>query len=202
MTLPEKLPKVRQFLQSVIDAGEGPRIVCLCGSSKWPEIHMEVMMNETLAGRIVVPMGLYGHANFPAGAREATNDGDEATEVKQLLDRLHFAKIDLSDEILVVNVGGYIGNSTKREIEYAKTRGKGVRWLECDEESEIPSRPLSRTLSQLMAKGLLLALDILSHTAASETCADEAFACNHPSDADDAIQGILDLFPNDMLTST
>jgi hypothetical protein len=95
---------------------------------------MRVMMQETLAGRIVVPMGLYGHADFPAGAREATNDGDEATEVKQLLDRLHFAKIDLADEIFVVNVGGYIGSSTKREVGYAKAHGKGVRWLEAGGE--------------------------------------------------------------------
>jgi hypothetical protein len=95
---------------------------------------MRVMMAETLAGRIVVPMGLYGHADFPTGAREATNDGDEATPVKQMLDRLHFAKIDLADEILVVNVGGYIGTSTKREVAYAKAHGKGVRWLQAGGE--------------------------------------------------------------------
>ena len=47
-----------------------------------------------------------------------------------MLDRLHLQKIDLADEILVVNVGGYIGNSTKREIQYAKDTGKGVRYLE------------------------------------------------------------------------
>jgi hypothetical protein len=110
--------------------GEKTKVVCLCGSSKYPEIHFRVMMQETLAGRIVIPMGLYGHADFPLGAKAATNDGDEATEVKQMLDRLHFEKIDLADEILVVNVGGYIGSSTKREIEYAITTGKGVRYLE------------------------------------------------------------------------
>lgn len=87
------------------------------------------MMDETLAGNIVIPMGLYGHADFPSGARAATNDGDESTEVKQMLDRLHFAKIDLSDEILVVNVGGYFGASTSREIAYAESKGKTVRFL-------------------------------------------------------------------------
>lgn len=91
---------------------------------------MRKMMEETLAGRIVIPMGLYGHADFPAGAKAATNDGDESTAVKQMLDRLHFAKIDLADEILVMNVGGYIGSSTKREIAYAESAGKPVRYLE------------------------------------------------------------------------
>jgi len=99
---------------------------------------MEVMMAETLAGKIVIPMGLYGHADFPTGAKEATNDGDESTEVKQMLDRLHFAKIDLADEILVVNVGGYVGSSTKREIAYAKKHGKRVRFLEENRQDRPP----------------------------------------------------------------
>ena len=91
---------------------------------------MRAMMTETLAGRIVIPMGLYGHTDFPTGARTATNDGDESTEVKQMLDRLHFAKINLADEILVVNVGGYIGSSTNREIAHAKASGKTIRYTE------------------------------------------------------------------------
>lgn len=105
-----------------------PIVVCLCGSSKWPEAHMRAMMSETLAGKIVIPMGLYGHADFPEGARAATSDGDELTAVKQMLDRLHFAKIDLADEIMVVRVAGYFGNSTRREIEYARAHGKRVRF--------------------------------------------------------------------------
>lgn len=116
--------------------GEEIVTVCLCGSSKWPEIHMRVMMEETLSGRIVIPMGLYGHADFPTGARAATNDGDESTEVKQMLDRLHFAKIDRSEEILVVRVDGYIGSSTAREIEYAESKGKKVRFW--DEKAPTP----------------------------------------------------------------
>lgn len=110
--------------------GEKPRVVCLCGSSKHPEIHMRLMMDETLAGRIVIPMGLYGHADFPAGAKAATNDGDESTSVKQMLDRLHFSKIDLADEILVVRMDGYIGSSTSREIEYANSTSKTIRFYD------------------------------------------------------------------------
>jgi hypothetical protein len=106
-----------------------PTVVCLCGSSKYPEHHMKAMMEETLAGKIVIPMGLYGHADFPPGARKATGDADDTGQVKQMLDKLHFARIDLADEILVVNVNGYVGNSTAREIEYAKNKGIKVRYL-------------------------------------------------------------------------
>lgn len=115
---------------SAQEAGAKPVVVCLCGSSKHPELHMRVMMDETLAGRIVIPMGLYGHADFPSGAKAATNDGDESTAVKQMLDTLHHRKIDVADEVLVVRVAGYIGNSTRREIEYAESKGKHVRYFD------------------------------------------------------------------------
>ena len=103
-------------------------VVCLCGSSRWPDLHHRVMMEETLAGNIVIPMGLYGHADYPPGAKAITNDGDEATAVKQMLDRLHFQKIDLADEIIVVSEDGYFGSSTRREIAYAAAKGKRVRY--------------------------------------------------------------------------
>jgi hypothetical protein len=51
-------------------------------------------------------------------------------EVKEKLDKLHLAKIDISDEILVINCNKYIGNSTRKEIEYAKRQGKKVNYLE------------------------------------------------------------------------
>ncbi len=112
------------------------KIICLCGSSKFVNQHHQVMMDETLKGAIVIPMGLYGHADYPKGAREATGDADEGVEVKQLLDRLHFEKIDLADEIFVVDLAGYIGNSTGREIEYAKRNGKRVRYYSKEYEKE------------------------------------------------------------------
>ena len=90
-------------------------------------------MDETLAGNIVIPMGLYGHADYPTGARAATNDGDESTAVKQMLDRLHFQKINLANEIIVVTKDGYIGDSTRREIAHAEATGKRVRYWPNDE---------------------------------------------------------------------
>jgi hypothetical protein len=115
-------------------------VVCLCGSSRWPELHHRVMMEETLAGNIVIPMGLYGHADYPPGAKAATNDGDESTAVKQMLDRLHFAKIDLADEIIVVSEDGYFGSSTRREIAYAAAQGKRVRYWQNAQALAQPGR--------------------------------------------------------------
>ena len=92
--------------------------------------HAEANMRETLAGRIVVGMGLFGHADYPPGSKSITGDGDESGTVKQQLDELHLRKIDLADEVLVLNVGGYVGSSTKREIAYAEANGKTVRWWE------------------------------------------------------------------------
>jgi hypothetical protein len=109
---------------------ERPTVVCLCGSSRWPYAHMAVMMRETLAGNIVIPMGCYGHADFPTGAKQATSDGDEADAVKQMLDQLHFRKIDLADQVIVVMVDSVIGNSTRREIAYAESQGKLVRYVD------------------------------------------------------------------------
>ncbi len=56
-------------------------------------------------------------------------DIDEKT--KKMLDEMHKQKIDMSDEIYVINVGGYIGESTKNEIEYAKAKSKKINYLEC-----------------------------------------------------------------------
>lgn len=107
-----------------------PTIVCLCGSSRFRTTFEVAAMYEALQGRIVVGPGLYGHDDYPAGARALTNDGDDANATKQALDALHLRKIDLADEVLVLNVGGYVGDSTAREIQYARLRGKRIRYLE------------------------------------------------------------------------
>src|SRR5260221_13804764 len=99
---------------------EKPVIVCLCGSMRFSEMFRYVNQRETLAGKIVLAPGCF--------------QGDAVLEVlpgmKQRLDELHLHKIALADEILVVNVGGYIGESTRREIAYARQQGKRIRWLE------------------------------------------------------------------------
>lgn len=106
---------------------ERPTIVCLCGSTRFGEAFRKANLEETLAGRIVLSIGCnmksdeetFGHLS-----------DDELREVKQRLDELHLRKIDLADEILVLNVDGYVGESTTREVLYARRMGKRVRWLE------------------------------------------------------------------------
>jgi hypothetical protein len=97
-----------------------PTIVCLCGSTRFPDAWRNANRDETLAGRIVLSVGLLGH-----------QEGlDMNGPVKAMLDDLHKRKIDLADEVLVLNVGGYVGASTRSEIEYAAAAGKPVRYLE------------------------------------------------------------------------
>jgi PAS domain-containing protein len=76
----------------------------------------------------VISVGLFGHS----GDSEVWDGMDEGTlsKTKEMLDDMHKRKIDMADEILVINVGGYIGSSTKSEIEYAKKTGKPVNYLE------------------------------------------------------------------------
>ncbi|RWP64899.1 hypothetical protein [Mesorhizobium sp.] len=106
-----------------------PKVITLCGSSRFPTAFHIVNAHLSMLGHVVISLGLYGHADQPAGARFLTSDGNEQTTEKRNLDQLHFRKIDVSDGIFVINVGGYIGSSTRREIEYARSQGKSVEWL-------------------------------------------------------------------------
>lgn len=100
----------------------GPyKIITLCGSTRFKEQYLEAQKRLTLEGNIVISVGLFGHS----GDDEVWAEGTKA-----MLDDMHKRKIDLADEIFVVNVGGYIGESTRSEIEYAKSQGKDVKYLE------------------------------------------------------------------------
>ena len=106
-----------------------PTVTTLCGSTRFPDAFALANMHLSLMGRVVIGLGMQGHADEPRGARFLTNDGDDNTPEKRGLDELHFRKIDLSDGIYVVNVGGYVGSSTRREIAYAVDHGKTVEWM-------------------------------------------------------------------------
>jgi len=97
-----------------------PLVVCLCGSTRFKDAFINAMRDETLSGKIILSVGLFGHIEGL--------DMNGAT--KKMLDELHLRKIDMSDEVFVLNVGGYIGESTKKEIEYSIASGKKVRYLE------------------------------------------------------------------------
>jgi hypothetical protein len=89
---------------------------------------MEVQKRLTLEGNIVISVGLFGHS----GDHEVWENMDEGTltATKEMLYDMHKRKIDMADEIFVINVGGYIGESTRSEIKYAIVHGKTVRYLE------------------------------------------------------------------------
>lgn len=103
-------------------------VVTLCGSTRFKEQFMEAQKRLTLEGNIVISVGLFGHSSD----QEVWENMDEGTltKTKEMLDDMHKRKIDMADEIFVINVNGYIGDSTCSEIEYAKAHGKKVRYLE------------------------------------------------------------------------
>ena len=104
------------------------KVITLCGSTKFKEEFYEVQKRLTLEGNIVISVGLFGHS----GDSEVWDGMDEVTlsKTKEMLDDMHKRKIDMADGIYVINVGGYIGESTRSEIEYAKALGKAVDYLE------------------------------------------------------------------------
>ena len=104
------------------------KVITLCGSTRFKDEYLETQKRLTLEGNIVISVGLFGHS----GDNEVWENMDEGTltKTKEMLDDMHRRKIDMADEIYVINVGGYIGSSTRSEIEYAQTTGKTVRYLE------------------------------------------------------------------------
>ncbi len=107
--------------------GEYP-VVTLCGSTRFKDQFMEAQKRLTLEGKIVISVGLFGHS----GDSEVWDGMDEGTltKTKEMLDDMHKRKIDMADSIYVINVGGYIGDSTRSEIAYAIEHGKKVEYLE------------------------------------------------------------------------
>lgn len=99
-------------------------VITLCGSSRFKEEFAQANERLTLEGKLVFSMGVFGHH-----LTEEQKQEKFTPEIKEDLDKLHFDKIDRSDGIFVVNVGGYIGFSTGREIHYAKKKGKTIAYL-------------------------------------------------------------------------
>lgn len=97
------------------------KVITLCGSTRFKEQFLAAQKRLTLEGNIVISVGLFGHS----GDSEAMSP-----ETKTMLDDMHKRKIDMADEIFVINVNGYIGASTRSEIDYAAAHGKPVRYLE------------------------------------------------------------------------
>ena len=97
------------------------KVITLCGSTKFKDEFLKEQKRLTLEGNIVISVGLFGHS----GDNEVWTDG-----TKEMLDDMHKRKIDMADEIFVVNKNGYIGQSTRSEIEYATMMNKVVKYME------------------------------------------------------------------------
>lgn len=103
-----------------------PEIVCLCGSTRFYEAFQEANYRLTLEGKIILTVGFYMHTPQTVHGQSLGC----TPEQKIQMDELHKRKIDLCDRVLVLNVGGYIGESTRGEIEYAHAHGKQISFLE------------------------------------------------------------------------
>ncbi len=108
-----------------------PKIVCICGSTKFKEGFLEANAKLTMASIIVVTVGQFGHSDGVEHSRKQ----------KAKLDVLHLHKIDVADEILVVNEDGYIGESTEREIAYAESLGMKVRYMYQSSDGKYVKKP-------------------------------------------------------------
>ena len=97
------------------------KVITLCGSTRFKDAFLETQKRLTLEGNIVISVGLFGHSGDDEVWKEGT---------KEMLDNMHKRKIDMSDGIFVINVGGYIGDSTRSEIDYAIKNGKTVEYLD------------------------------------------------------------------------
>ncbi len=96
-----------------------PTMICLCGSTKFKHDFERVAREQTLKGRIVLTLALFSKA-----------DGETLEpEQRTLLQHLHRHKIKMSDEILVVNPDGKVGNSTQSDIEFAMSLDKRIEYL-------------------------------------------------------------------------
>ncbi|MFD0710516.1 hypothetical protein [Paenibacillus sp. GCM10027626] len=102
------------------------KVITLCGSTKFKKQFEQANAYLTLQGNVVIGLAFFEQS-----------EGFQIThEQAELLGNIHFKKIDLSDEIFIIDVDGYIGNSTRKEIEYAKKKGKAIRYYS---DGEIPA---------------------------------------------------------------
>ena len=111
-------------------------VITLCGSTRFRKEFETAQKQLTLAGIIVISVGLFGHA----GDEEVWEgmDEDTVTETKLMLDHMHKRKIDMADGICVINVNGYVGSSTRSEIAYAAAHGKTITYLEAPPAGRCP----------------------------------------------------------------
>jgi len=108
------------------------KIITLCGSTRFKDDFTRIQEELTLKGHIVISVVFFSNADGKCG--NVLTD-----EVKAMLDDMHKRKIDMADEIYVINKGGYIGDNTKSEIEYAIGAHKKISYLEGYDDKDTAS---------------------------------------------------------------
>lgn len=112
-----------------------PEVVCICGSTRFADTHAIIRWELEKQGKIVLMINYLPHWYAEEQGWNGHDHFGEAAGLKDHLDELHLRKIDISDRVFVVNVDGYIGESTRNEIEYAEATGKPVQYLEPIEQA-------------------------------------------------------------------
>ncbi len=110
-------------------------VICICGSTRFIDQHAIARWEFEKTGKAICLMVNYLPAWY--GNEQGWNEDDHFAEqagVKEILDELHFRKIDLADRVYVINVDGYIGESTRNEINYAIRTGKPIEYMESIDE--------------------------------------------------------------------
>ena len=104
-----------------------PKIICLCGSTRFTDEMLVKQWELTKQGFIVLSWCALPDWYFKG--EDKTHIGDQE-DVREIVDRVHFCKIELANEIFVLNIGGYIGESTRNEIRHAESLGRPVKYQE------------------------------------------------------------------------
>ena len=100
------------------------KVITLCGSTKFEAEFAEVNQRLTMEGCVVISLGMFSLPDLPGYDRTA-----DCSDLKRRLGAMHFQKIRMADEVYIVDPGGYLGEATRREIAYAESLGKPVRYL-------------------------------------------------------------------------
>ena len=108
-----------------------PKIICICGSTRFADLHAIKRWELEQTGEHICLMINYLPQWYAYTKNYLKQDHlGEQSGFKEQLDELHLRKIDLCNEIFVINQDGYIGESTRNEIEYGKKLGKPIKYLE------------------------------------------------------------------------
>jgi hypothetical protein len=116
------------------------KVVTLCGSTRFEAEFAEVNQRLTLAGCVVISLGMFSLPDLPDYDWTA-----DCSDLKGRLGAMHFQKIRMADEVYIVDPGGYVGESTRREIAYAESLGKPVRYLSRERLAEREMAPKSES---------------------------------------------------------